>query len=76
MHIYDSITDRGNFRNTENPGIFDDPPTHFSKSTEATDFSPELFVMIFRDASQGVGRLCPRKSYYYEPGSLNFPPCI
>ena len=31
MHIYPSITDRGNFRNTENPGIFDDPPTFLKK---------------------------------------------
>ena len=27
------------------------------------DFSPELDIMIFRDAAHGMGHLCPRKSY-------------
>ena len=48
-------------------------PPHKSESTGHTDFSPELDIMIFRNASHGMGHFCPHKKVYYEPGSRNFP---
>merc|ERR1712110_788534 len=56
-----SLTDRGNLEVTENPGFLDDPPLPFSKSMGPTDFSPELFILILRDAARGASHFCPKK---------------
>ena len=53
-----------NLEVTENPACLNDPPPlPMSKSAGPTDISPELDIMIFRDAAHDMGHLRPRNSY-------------